>query len=248
MTPRKRRAYGWRRDHLDHRDRPAPPRLGETPPPIRVDLRAKCPPVFDQGGLGSCVANAVCSAIAIERSLAAPLSRLFVYWEARRLEFCESYDAGCEIRDALKGAASGVPLESDWPYDDADPGPYTERPGDDVFAHSLGCHVQSYHQIKILEELRAELATGHAVPFGFSVPESFESGNVGSTGIMQIPAAGERTVGGHAVLAIGYDDPEAKVRCRNSWGAAWGQGGDFWMPYTLWTDPKWVDSAWAVRA
>ena len=35
--------------------------------------------------------------------------------------------------------------------------------------------------------------------------------------------------GGHAYLITGYNSVEQKYRCRNSWGANWGQHGNFWI-------------------
>ena len=54
------RKYGWAPDLPDHRDHlySAPqPVLAKLPP--KKDLRSGCPPVYDQGQLGSCTANAI---------------------------------------------------------------------------------------------------------------------------------------------------------------------------------------------
>jgi C1A family cysteine protease len=44
-------------------------------------------------------------------------------------------------------------------------------------------------------------------------------------------AKGEHIIGGHAVLAVGYDDAKQVLIVRNSWGPAWGYQGYFYMPY-----------------
>jgi C1A family cysteine protease len=65
-----------------------------------------------------------------------------------------------------------------------------------------------------------------------------------ATGRIPYPAAGEKIVGGHAVMAIGYND-QLKIKntnpggietkgallIRNSWGTGWGEGGYGWLPY-----------------
>ena len=52
--------YGWLPDLPDHRDflYTSPVELVGAPP-VRADLQAQCPPVYDQGRLGSCTANAI---------------------------------------------------------------------------------------------------------------------------------------------------------------------------------------------
>ena len=37
--------------------------------------------------------------------------------------------------------------------------------------------------------------------------------------------------GGHAYVAIGYDDPSHRLLCQNSWGKDWGVNGRFYMHY-----------------
>jgi C1A family cysteine protease len=55
---------------------------------------------------------------------------------------------------------------------------------------------------------------------------------------MPMPKPGEATVGGHAVMAVGYSDPKGQVIVRNSWGASWGDAGYFYMPYEYMTGTK----------
>ena len=56
----KPRGYGWVPDLPDHRDIAyrAVYRIPRALP-SSIDLRAQCPPVEDQGQLGSCTANAL---------------------------------------------------------------------------------------------------------------------------------------------------------------------------------------------
>jgi C1A family cysteine protease len=68
--------------------------------------------------------------------------------------------------------------------------------------------------------------------FGFTVYESFESPAVADTGMVPMPERGEQVVGGHCVIAYGFDNATRRIRCRNSWGQGWGVGGDFFLPYS----------------
>jgi len=91
------------------------------------------------------------------------------------------------------------------------------------------------------------LASGYPFVFGFSVYESFESPLLAATGVAQLPGPGERLVGGHAVVAVGYDQPSGRFIVRNSWGSGWGMGGYFTMPYQYLTDPMLAADFWTIR-
>ena len=68
---------------------------------------------------------------------------------------------------------------------------------------------------------------------GFTVYDSFQHPDVSRTGIMPIPKLGEKIIGHHAVLIVGYDILRKYLLCRNSWGPNWGQGGYFWIPFSF---------------
>src|SRR3954465_11669223 len=90
------------------------------------------------------------------------------------------------------------------------------------------------------------LAQGYPFVFGFSVYESFMSPDVAKTGKVPLPPRGEQLVGGHAVLAVGYDDRIQRFIVRNSWGTKWGMRGDCTMPYGYLTDPQLARDFWAI--
>src|SRR5678810_1454638 len=100
------RKYGWAPDLPDQRDHlySAPqPVLAKMPP--KKDLRSGCPPVYDQGQLGSCTANAISGAIQFEQKkqgvkIFVP-SRLFIYYNERDMEGTVNSDAGAQIRDGV---------------------------------------------------------------------------------------------------------------------------------------------------
>lgn len=250
-----KRTYDWRRDYHDPRD------VRYTIPfehmllalPTSVDLRPQCPPVYDQGHLGSCVGNSLAGLYEFIDSKLNPAqtpwvpSRLFIYWGARALEGTVHQDAGCAIRDGMKVLATkGVSPETAWPYDISK---FEVEPPRDVWSlawhHKIGLYVRL--DSTKLDEMRSCLAAGFPFSFGFTVYESFESEVVAQTGIVPMPRRGERILGGHAVLAVGYDDSTGHLIVRNSWGDGWGLGGYFMMPYAYATNVGLAADFWTAR-
>src|SRR2546428_326875 len=101
--------------------------------------------------------------------------------------------------------------------------------------------------VQDLNQMRGCLATGYPFIFGFTVYESFESPSVAQTGHAPMPGPTERAVGGHAVMAVGYDDASQTFLARNSWGSAWGIAGYFTMPYTYLVQPGLASDLWTIR-
>jgi C1A family cysteine protease len=245
--------YGWIPDLPDHRDRLylAPQSLLADLPP-RVDLRAQCPPVYDQGPLGSCTANAIGGAHQFDQmrqnkpQVFVP-SRLFIYYNERVIEGTVADDAGAMIRDGIKSIArQGVATEVQWPYVTAK---FATRPPKKCYTAALENQALSYQRLTpVLSQLKACLASGFPFIFGFSVYESFESEAVARSGTVPLPdAASESQLGGHAVLAVGYDESTQRFIVRNSWGAQWGDKGYCTFPYAYMLDTNLCDDFWTVR-
>ena len=243
--------YGWQPDLPDKRDLmyAAPmPVLASLPP--KIDLRNGCPAVYNQGQLGSCTANAIAGAFEFELlKQKAPdfmPSRLFIYYNERAIENTVSTDSGAQIRDGMKSVGTqGVCPESMWPYNINE---FTQKPHSDCYTDALKHLVTSYHRITVdLAQMKSCLAEGYPFVFGFTVYESFEGPQIEKTGIMPMPAKTEKVVGGHAVMAVGYDDEQQMVIVRNSWGGDWGQKGYFMMPYAYISDTQYTDDFWTIR-
>ena len=243
--------YGWTPDRPDQRDKlyaaiAAPPaRL-----PSSVDLRPQCSPVENQLALGSCTANALVGSLEfLEGKAGRPvtdLSRLFIYYNERSIEGTVNEDSGAMIRDGVKSLVKqGVCAEDSWPYDIAK---FAVPPPAACYRAALDHQVTSYHRILTLQEMRQCLAEGFPFVFGFTVYESFESATVARTGVVNMPKAGEKVLGGHAVVAVGYNDAAKRFLIRNSWGADWGQQGYFTMPYAYLDNRNLADDFWTLRA
>lgn len=241
--------YGWTPDTPDIRDH-AFKVSKPIPLPPSIDLTPDCTPVYDQGQLGSCTANAIGAAIQFCRRKQqlphfAP-SRLFLYYNERAMEGTIASDAGAMIRDGIKCVARfGDCPEAEWPYDEA---AFAQKPRPECY--SVATHYQALQYQRIPQEInqiKQCLAEGFPFVFGFTVYDSFETPFVAATGKMPMPEKFDTAVGGHAVMAVGYDDESQLLRVRNSWGDQWGQAGYFVMPYEYILNPNLADDLWSVR-
>lgn len=250
--PRKIKRYGWTPDLPDQRDflYAAPvERLAALPP--SVDLTSNCPPVYDQGQLGSCTANAIAGAFEFDQMKqglqAFVPSRLFIYYNERVIEGTVNSDSGAQIRDGMKSVATqGVCPEDEWPYDITK---FADQPPANCVQDALQNKALLYQRVaRNLPQMKGCLADGYPFVFGFTVYESFESQQVAQTGHAPMPQSGEQVVGGHAVVAVGYDDSNQWFVVRNSWGTGWGMQGYFTLPYAYLTSRGLASDFWTIRS
>ena len=242
-----KRTYGWYPDIPDQRDylysaiRPVM-RLRKT-----VDLRSLCSIVEEQGSLGSCTAQALAGNLEfIDNkidSIYTDVSRLFIYYNERLLIDSVGYDSGASLRDGIKSLKnSGVCEERLWPYDIKK---FTKKPPAKCYQNAKGRRIKSYYRIGSLREMLICLVEGYPFVFGFTVYESFESERVTKTGKVSMPRKGETALGGHAVMAVGYNQNDMRFLVRNSWGRDWGMDGYCTMPFAYLETL--ADDFWTVR-
>ena len=242
--------YGWIPDLPDQRDILYKIEfIDEAKLPPLVDLRCFCSSVEDQEDLGSCTANALVGALEVlekkDKVWFQDFSRLFIYYNERAIEDCVREDSGAMIRDGIKTLAKdGVCSEKAWPYITEK---FKNKPYPSCYKEALGHQITSYMRLNTLAQMKKCLADGFPFVFGFSVYESFESEWVTDTGIARMPKRNERLLGGHAVLAVGYQEAKKIFLVRNSWGTKWGDKGYFTMPYEYLAERNLSDDFWTIR-
>ncbi|MGI8950829.1 MAG: C1 family peptidase [Chitinophagaceae bacterium] len=244
--------FGWIPDLPDQRDFTfAAPRPILKVLPAKIDLRNQCPPVYDQGQLGSCTANAIGGAFEFELMKAAKgnvfmPSRLFIYYNERVIEHTVKSDSGAQIRDGIKSVnKQGVCPENLWSYQIKK---FSSKPPQSSYKDAMKHQVLSYWRVpRTLSQMKGCLADGYPFVIGFTVYESFESEQVAKTGKVNMPAKNEAQIGGHAVLVVGYDENAKRFFVRNSWGTGWGLKGYFTMPYDYLLNANLSDDFWTIR-
>jgi len=227
----------------------------------------KCQRPYDQGHLGSCTANAIAFAYAFDEikqnnNCEFMPSRLFIYYNERKVENSIDNDAGAQLCDGAKILNEiGVCEENIWPYDCPK---FTVQPTEQCYSEATHFRTTKFTNIKMpknhsvfLSALKSALSNNSPIVFGFTVYESFESSETETTGIMPLPSMNENVLGGHAVVLVGYDDNfvwdtqhnmKGVFLVRNSWGTKWGRpptfdnefgkdtiNGYFLMPYEFLT-------------
>lgn len=242
------RKLGWIPDKPDTRDYSygAVKTILKTLPNA-MDLRVFCPIIYDQMDIGSCVANAVAGAIEFDRIRQKiqvyTSSRLFIYYNARALEGNVSTDAGTSLRDGIKTVNTlGDCPETEWPYITKY---FAVQPPQPCYAHALKHKVLSYFRINTLDQMRACLAVGYPFTIGVMVYSNFPMDT--KTGIVPVPKLDGDFLGGHAMLAVGYDDTKKVFIIRNSWGGSWGQQGYGTIPYSYLSNPLLAGDFWTIR-
>lgn len=256
-----RRGLGWLPDYSDLRDytsrsnavgplleKTAVPRLGAEAAPASVDLREWCSPIEDQGQIGSCTAQAGTGMLEyFERRVHGKHidgSRRFLYKVTRTLGGLEG-DSGAFLRTTI-GAMRlfGVPPEGRWPYSEAE---FDAEPPAFCYAFAQNYQALKYYRLdppgteggELLAAIKSHLASQLPAMFGFTVYGSIAT--AGEDGRIPFPVEGDNVEGGHAVMAVGYDDAvevgnreggtTGAILIRNSWSEAWGERGYGWLPY-----------------
>ena len=214
--------------------------------PSTVDLRNKMPPVYDQGQLGSCTANAIGALFEYEDKDAFMPSRLFLYYNERAIEHTTSTDSGAMISDGIKSLiTNGICQESLWPYNIAK---FAVKPPATCYTTALKYRALSAHNVaQDVTSMKTCLANGFPIVVGISVYSSFESQDVATSGIVPMPGQNEQCLGGHAVVCLGWTANNYWIM-RNSWGTSWGQKGYFLIPFLYLLDSNLCSELWTVTA
>jgi C1A family cysteine protease len=259
------RKYGWVRELPDQRDfkySAHPEAIGaDLVLPPSIDLRSKCPPIKDQGTMGSCVSNGIAfslefiemielganNAIAPEifGEVFAEISRLFIYYNARILDGAVHRDDGTQIRNGIKAINRwGICMEQMWPYVKS---ALFKVPSQDAYLEAKKHKVLAGYKINNskLNMLKNCLVAGFPFVFGVTLYDSFNK--VKADGLVSMPDPKEDFGGGHCMTCVGYDDAKQSFIVANSWGKTWGDQGYCYIPYDYLTSFYLASDFWTIR-
>ncbi len=173
-------------------------------------------------------------------------SRLFLYKVTRNILHWTGA-TGAFLRSTMAAMTLfGVPPEEYWPYETSE---YEKEPSPFCYAFAQNYQSMQYFRLDpqgtpkdvLLKRVKLFLAGGLPSMFGFTVYSSI--GQAGNDGKVPFPCNGEKIQGGHAVVAVGYDDrieihngicgskTKGALLVRNSWGTGWGNKGYGWFHY-----------------
>lgn len=216
--------------------------------PASVDLRKSgfLPRAKDQLSTSSCVAQAIAAGLTylenrdkevdgVERS------RLFIYWNARKLRGWEKEDSGCHIRDALKTINNiGACSEKLWSFRQCR---VNKTPSSSAFKDAPAHKLTAYRRIadNDINALKLALASGYPCVLGVYMDGQANSDSVSAEGMIPIPKTLDY---GHAILIVGYD--ENGWIFLNSWGVKWGVNGYGYLPKEYLTTPGLSDDWWIL--
>jgi C1A family cysteine protease len=243
------RRFGWIPDVPDQRDFRFARVRARVKIKDSVDLRSLFSGVEDQGDLGSCTAQALVGVLEFlenaNKEIFEDKSRLFVYYNEREIEGTVREDSGAMLRTGIKALKKlGSCSEKLWPYDiDC----YKLKPAQACYRQAKKHLITSYQRLVSLDDSLGCLSDGFPFVFGFGVYDSFMTKKVEKTGIVPMPKRSERMLGGHAVVAVGYNLKDKMMLVRNSWGEKWGMEGYCLMPFGFFTNRNLSDDFWAIR-
>lgn len=245
---------GWIKDTPDERDYKYSLRVPQRQTLPSVDLRPKCPKVLNQGELGSCTACAATAMVQFVRGVEKhpnwQPSPLFTYYSTRLIEGSVDRDNGASLRNTIASTVRyGVTPELFWKYNISN---FKVNPPQGVWSEALNHQTIQYLRIDNTKESEICdcLTKGYPFVFGVAVYESFVSRLVARTGVVPHPnTRKEQFLGGHALLAVGYEQI-GKVKhliVQNSWGTGWGQRGFCKIPFTYITSSVLCGDCWTIR-
>lgn len=197
-------------------------------------------PVSDQGGEGSCVANAICDGLEIAairdgRELV-QLSRNALYLWSRCRHGAQFRDEGTYIPAALEQCKIvGVIPESEWPYVASR---VNKAPTNDEILLASDNRVEGFYELTetdpqaLASSLVITLNADQPVVFWMRLGQEYRN----PPALVQKPTT---RWGLHAQLIVGYrlrDGGLPDFLVRNSWGDDWGEGGYAWVAGDYITD------------
>lgn len=195
----------------------------------KVDLRNKFPPVYEQGKIGSCSANALCSIFDYDTTEFQG-SRLFLYYNERERINEVNEDNGAFLKDGINSLEiNGICEERLWEYKIEN---LFKKPLAEIYEKAKENYlIEAYNIENNIDIIREWIDKNEPIAIAISIFTNFMSNMTKKTGKLGMPNTNDKFMGGHAVVICGYDDEKEELIMRNSWGTYWGDNGYFYMPY-----------------
>lgn len=212
--------------------------------PPQVDLRPQFPPVYNQGSTNACVGYSTVGGLgeyfARKRGWNMQFSPRFLWTLGRKGNGNLFENTGMWLEDAIKIMdAYGMAPEAQFPMQITEPAAsptifnsmLTQVPAPALINEAKKYRIsQGWERVRSVHAMRKSLAEGKPVVFAMmtysNLWQSFNNG-----GLIPMPGPNDSAEGGHAILAVGYDNARRHFIIRNSWGAEWGDKGYGYLPY-----------------
>ncbi len=215
-----------------------------TNEPKYLDLRSKFPPVYDQGKIGSCTANALCSIFDYDTSNFRG-SRLFLYYNERLLTNETDIDSGGYLKDGIFCLKKyGICDEKYWPYiiDNV-----FKEPSKIAYEQAKNNYViEGIPITNNIKTIKYWLNKNEPIALGLAIYSNFTNFSSARSGKIGLPNDDDTFIGGHAVILCGYNDNKQEFILRNSWGFYWGDNGYFYLPYDYITNSDLCSDLWII--
>ena len=221
--------------------------------PASADVRRYCPPLTDQGNLGSCVLQSIqfvlrwhANRYGFGPATDHALSVLQLYYDTRAREGTINSDAGCEIRNAIKCLKEiGMGREKDWPYVISK---FKQKPPPEVYKMAKLFTALTYERVPITaSDVKWAIVEGYPVIIGISLFDSFDSEDVERTGLVPMPGDDESMTGGHAMVIVGFGQKKNCFTTANWWTEKWGDKGYCYIPYSYIGSKDLGSDYWAIK-
>jgi len=241
MEPNTNQKYkmGWKFNNIEENDNLGISNEDKEEPDeeLKYDIYDKngvfFPEIVDQGNIESCVPTCISTVyyyLTMKQSnhLNFRISRLYLYYQFRRLYDDVKLDEGSTIRDCINILyKDGVVPEFLYPYVESK---IFNNPSEFLEKYSRFCKCLGFENIS-RKVIKQYLLLDNPVLCGIKLFDSVYSDEVKNSGIINYSEEYDKILGGHCIILVGFDDSKKYYKFINSWGSTWGDKGFGYLPY-----------------
>ena len=213
------------------------------PLPPAVSLKKYCPKVADQGETNSCVGwsvgygtysmmEAIRNAWTDTKIITDSARSAMYLYNQLNIRDCDSKTSVVAALDTLK--SQGVCRIADFSYDYCDKLPPKEliqktREKERIKEYAMLFSLQNKNAFLKIQLVKECLEKGAPVIVSMNITDDFFYLPPGQK--FWTPDTNEKTIGGHAMVVVGYNDTLQAFEVLSSWGDKWANGGFVWVQY-----------------